>query len=166
MRFTILDSAVLLRACLGQSGSEVIPPIKKPDPNPTPVDPGPQPVPPGIPPQPHCPCDGLREYQHIRATVVGVESFETITNLRRYALRVDEILSDAQRGEASLRPTTNASPHGTSIRSPCITASSRCSAQASAVCVMHCELQRSSGLFAGSPSSLVSSFGQSPAHAM
>ena len=104
MRFTILASAVLLSACLGQSGSEVIPPIKKPDPNPTPVDPGPQPVPPGIPPQPHCPCDGLREYQHIRATVVGVESFETITNLRRYALRVDEILSDAQRGEASLRP--------------------------------------------------------------
>ena len=101
MRFTVLASAALLSACLGQSGSEV---IKPPTRTPTPMDPDPHPIAPGIPPQPHCPCDGLRDQQQIRATVLGVEGFATITNLRRYALRAEEVLSDAQSGEASLQP--------------------------------------------------------------
>src|ERR1700741_5258762 len=101
MRFTVLASAVLLSACLGQSGSEVL--RMPPNPNPPMMNPDPNPIPPGVPPEPHCPCDGLREYQQLRATVLGVESFATITNLRRYTLRAEEILSGTERGEASLR---------------------------------------------------------------
>jgi hypothetical protein len=104
MRFTVLASAALLSACLGQSGSEVIkPPTMTPSPNPAPMM-HPPIVAPGIPPQPHCPCDGLRDQQQIRATVLGVESFPELTNLRRYALRADEILSDADSGAPSLQP--------------------------------------------------------------
>src|SRR5262245_33667458 len=99
MRFTVLASAVLLSACVGQSGSEYIPP---PSGNPNPGNlPGRVP-PPMIPPRPHCPCDGLRGGQQVRATVLGVEDFPPFVDLRRYELRAEEILSDTQSGEASL----------------------------------------------------------------
>jgi hypothetical protein len=96
MRFSLLiGTLVLASACAGQSGSEVIDPQPPgPDPMPPITDAGPQPVPPGIPSVPHCPCDGLREQQQIRATVLAVETIAPFTNLWRYQLRAEEILSE------------------------------------------------------------------------
>jgi hypothetical protein len=79
-----LGAGALLLACSsageprpGQSGSEYMPP---------------QPIPPGNPPRSHCPCTSLREQQQLRATVIAVEEFPEVGDLR-YRLRVDAVLS-------------------------------------------------------------------------
>jgi hypothetical protein len=98
----LIATLALASACAGQSGSEA-PPGPGPGPD---LDAGgpPQPIPPGIPAAPHCPCDGLHDQQQIRATVLAVETIEPFTNVWRYQLRAEELLSELPSNGDELRP--------------------------------------------------------------
>jgi hypothetical protein len=86
-RFWILAMVCGMAACddAGQSGSEVMHPSGAP-----PVDEPPTSVP-GLPPQPHCPCDGLRQMQPIRAKIVSTQAFPAVSTVR-YELVVEQLL--------------------------------------------------------------------------
>jgi hypothetical protein len=71
----------------GQSGSEVMkPPMDAPAPGEQ--TPG---QPPRLPPEPHCPCDGLRQMQPIRAKIVDAVAFPAISAVR-YELVAEQLL--------------------------------------------------------------------------
>jgi hypothetical protein len=82
--FPVLAILCCVAACddAGQSGSEV---MKPPGFTPTPG------APPGVPPEPHCPCDGLRQMQPIRAKIVSAVAFPAVSTTR-YELVAEQIL--------------------------------------------------------------------------